>query len=153
MLTNPNILPGPYPGPGQAFLLRDNCQQWLLQQQLLPAGGVALASGGNPSASIAVQLERINRTYYPFGLSFQVAFTNVSGVAANPGAFELDIQSADIDADQYFVTLASAALTGGLNASYQGRLELPPTSFWAKYIRAYVKTLGSAVYASVLASR
>ena len=152
MLTNQTILPGPYPGPGQAFLLRDNCQQWLLQQQAIPAG-LSGVNGANASASIAVQLERINRTFYPFGISIQAYFTNASGAASNPGTFELDVQTSDIDSDPYFVTLSSGALSGGLNAAYQGRIELPPSSFWARYVRVYMKTLTNAVYASVLVTR
>src|SRR4051812_11609152 len=81
------ITPGLYPGPGQAALLRANEQQYLFQQQLIVSG----------QASIAVQLERIKSSFYPFACSVQIWFTDVNGAAANPGAFEVDAQASDID--------------------------------------------------------
>jgi hypothetical protein len=150
--ASPPTQAGIYPGPGQAGLLRPNGQQWLFESQLIAAGGVsggAGAYGNNPSASIAVQLERIRGDFYPFGASFHIAFTNILGQPANPGTFEIDIQDSDIDIDTQYCTLSS--LTGGLNAYYVGRIELP--TFWGKFVRAYVKTLTNAVYTSVLATR
>jgi hypothetical protein len=44
-------------------------------------------------ASTAVQLERVNRSFYPWSVSFQVMFTDVNGNPANPGTFQVDIQT------------------------------------------------------------
>jgi len=141
--------PGPYPGPGQAVLLRANENQWLFQQQLVPAGKSGVA-GANASASIAVMLERIKAsTFYPFGVSVQIYFTDVNQAAADPGAFEIDVQTSDLDIDAQYSNIS--ALTGGLNAAFSGRVELP--SFWAKFLRVYVKTLTNAVYLNVLVTR
>jgi hypothetical protein len=156
MQNLPQTPAGFYPGPGQAILLRDNSQQWLFQNQLFTKGGGSalttvntLANGGNPYASIAVQLERIKSSFYPFGASMQVYFTNISGGVVNPGAFEVDWQTSDIDVDSQYSTVAS--LTGGLNGSYSGRIELP--TFWARFSRAYLATMTNAVYANVLITR
>lgn len=133
-------MPG-YAGTGYAKLLRDNQQVFLFQQEINVTG----------RASIAVQLERINRSFYPWGASFQLYFTNVSGVAADPGAYEVDIQTSDIDQDIQYCTINALAGAGFLNASFVGRLELP--NFYAKYVRAYVKTLTNGVYTSLLVTR
>lgn len=131
-------MPG-YAGPGQAKLLRDNQQIFLFQQETNVVG----------RASIAVQLERINRSFYPWGASAQIYFTDGSGNPSNPGSFELDIMTSDIDQDAMYCV--ENAYTGTLNANFVGRVEL--TAFWAKYIRAYVKTLTNGVYTSVLLTR
>jgi hypothetical protein len=153
--ANPPTSPGTYPGGGLAPLLRANERQWLLRQQLIAGGGSFLsvvstrADGSNPYASIAVQLERIKSAFYPFGASLQIFFTNSSGAAANPGAFEIDWQTSDIDLDTQYNTISS--LTGGLSASYSGRIELP--TFWASYSRVYVATLTNPVYVNALLTR
>src|SRR4029077_8034216 len=91
----PPVSPGIYPGAGQASLLRANSQQWLFRQQLQPTGGVA---------SIALQLERIKMSYYyPFAVSLQIFFTDVNSVAADPGAFDIEVQTSDIDAPTQYV--------------------------------------------------
>jgi hypothetical protein len=131
-------MPG-YGGSGSATLLRENQQKFLFQSEPVPAG----------TASIAVQLERISRTSYPWGVSFQVYFTDVNGNPANPGAFELDIMDSDIDELSQYCMVSS--LTTGLNATYSGRVEL--RDFYAKYVLAYVKTLTNSVYVTVLVTR
>ena len=134
----PPVTPGIYPGAGQASLLRANSQQWLFQQQLITAG----------TASIAVLLERIKMSYYyPFGCSLQIWFTNSSGVAADPGVFEVDSQLSDNDV-QYQDGLALTAVN---STDRSGRLEFP--WLWAKFIRVNVKTLTNAVYTNVLVTR
>jgi hypothetical protein len=131
--------PGIYPGSSLATLLRENQQAYMFQQQLIAAG----------ASSIAFQLNRTRGAAYPFGCSFQIWFTNSSGAAANPGAFEIDVQDSDLDVDAQYCVLSS--LTGGLNASFVGRIELP--TFWGKFVRVNVKTLTNAVYTSVLVTR
>lgn len=96
-----------------------------------------------PEASIAFQLRRERGASYPFGCSLEVSFS------ADPGAFEIDIQMADLDVDSHYVT--ENVIAGGLNASFVGRLDLP--IFWAKYIRAYVKTLTNPVNVTLLLTR
>jgi hypothetical protein len=132
---------GGYGGTGSAKILRDNTQVFLFQKQNNPAG----------KASIALQLERVNRSYYPWGVSFQVYFTDVNGNPADPGAFEIDIQTSDIDADIQYFTISKMTGDTSLNANFAGRVEL--TSFYAKYIRVLVATLPNPVYVSVLATR
>jgi hypothetical protein len=130
-----------YGGTGKATLLRDNQQMFLFQQDTVAAG----------MASRAVQLERINRSNYPWGVSFEIYFTDVNGNPASPGAFEVDIQTADIDQDSHYCTINALNAAGQLNASFVGRIELP--NFWAKYVRAFVKTLTNAVSTSVMVTR
>jgi hypothetical protein len=126
-------MPG-YAGSGQATLLLQNQQIALLQQ----AAGIA------GTASIAVQLER-SRYAAPTGVSLQFYFTNANGSPASPGTFEIDIQTSDLDEDIQYVT--ANAFTGPLNAGFAGRVDL--SSFYAKYVRVFVTTLASAVFANV----
>jgi hypothetical protein len=131
-------MPG-YGGTGQATLLRENQQKFLFQQETNVTG----------RASIAVQLERIPRASYPWGVSVQLYFTDVNGNPASPGVIELDVQTSDIDQDAQYVT--ANQYSGTLNATYAGRVEL--TAFWAKYLRVFIKTLTNAVYVSALVTR
>lgn len=145
MQAMPPTLPGLYPGGGLAPLLRANEQQFLFQNQLLTAAQVTAGQ-----ASIAVQLERTYKTGQ-FGASVQIWFTNASGVPADPGAFAVQVQASDIDADpQYSDELG---LTGGLNASFSGRVELE--SNWMKYLRVRVPTFANvaSVFVNALVSR
>jgi hypothetical protein len=131
--------PGLYPGSGLASLLRANEQQWLFQQQLIVAG----------QASIAVQLERIKSPhFYPTGASLQIYFTDANGVAADPGAFDFELQSSDIDAAAQYVNMSGLT---AVNATFAGRIESP--WLYAKYLRVLAKTLTNAVYSNVLATR
>ena len=130
-----------YGGTGSATLLRENQQRFLFQQEINVTG----------RASIAVQLERIPRASYPWGASFEIYFTDASGNPANPGAYEVDIQTADIDQDSHYCTVSILNGAGQLNGSFVGRIEM--SSFWAKYVRAYIKTLTNVVYVSVLVTR
>jgi hypothetical protein len=133
-------MPG-YAGNGRAILLRDNAQKFLFQRETNLVG----------RASIACQLERVNRSFYPWGASFQLYFTDISGVPADPGVFEVDIQTSDIDLDIQYCTINALTGAGSLNANFAGRLELP--NFYAKYVRGVVKTLTNAVYTTLLVTR
>jgi hypothetical protein len=128
-----------YGGTGQATLLRSNQQVYLFQQEAVAAG----------RASIALQLERVNRSFYPWGVSFQVQFFNASGVPTDPGTFEIDIQTSDIDQDSQYCNIQQWG-SGTLNTFFVGRIELP--NFYAKYVRAFVKTLGGGLI-TLLATR
>lgn len=126
-----------YPGPSLATLLRTNQQVYLVGG---PGQGENVAVG---YSSIAYELERIKSSYYPFGASAEIWFSGT------PGAFEVDLQTADLDIDSHYVTISQ--LTGGLNSSNVGRIEL--AAFWAKYIRAHVTALANPVLLSVLLTR
>ena len=146
------VLPGTYPGPGQAQLLREGQQQWLFQQAMVTPGLSRVLGGANPSATIGVQLSRIPNFSYPFGASMSIWFTNSSGAAVTPGAFEVDWQNADVDFDAGYVTVQSVVGTASLNGDFQGRIELPV--MWARYMRAYLKLLPNAgVYTNILVTR
>jgi len=122
-----------YPGPSKALLLYENKQSFLFQKESIVAG----------QSSIAVQLRRERGAAYPFGASFKIQFSGA------PGPFQVDIQSSDQDVESDFVSLSS--LTGGLNGSNVGRIELP--SFWAKFVRANVVVLTNAVTLTVEVTR
>lgn len=132
-------MPG-YGGTGQATLLRENQQAFLFQQ----------ATGVTGHASIAVLLERISRSSYPWGFSVQVYFTDVNGHPADPGAFELDIQASDIDQDSQYGVIGSLTATS-LNASFAAIFST--TTQYTKYVRVFLRTLSNAVYTSVLVTR
>jgi hypothetical protein len=125
-------MPG-YAGTAQAALIRDNNQKYLWNNETVAVG----------EASIAFQIERVNRTFYPWGISLEIFFSG------NPGAFEVDLQDADIDMDSHYVTVD--AITVGLNASYVTRIELP--SFYTKYVRVKLVALTNPVNVSVLLTR
>lgn len=127
-------MPG-YSGAGQAALLRTNQQVFLFNNEPILSG----------TASIAVQLERISRSSYPFGASFQLKFSGA------PGTFEVDIQTSDTDLDADYCNINTWNSTASLNTNNVGRIELP--QFWAKFVRAYVKTLTNAVNVTVLVTR
>ena len=125
-------MPG-YPGTGQAQLIYENRQVFLFQNETVAAG----------TASIAFQLHRVRGSSYPFGMSLEIGFS------ADPGTFEVDIQTSDTDDNPHFVTINT--VNSGLNSFFVGRVELP--SFWAKYVRARVVTLTNAVAITVKLTR
>lgn len=125
-------MPG-YPGSSQAQLLYENRQAFLFQNEIVAAG----------TASVAYQLHRERGNFYPWGISLELSF------GSDPGTFEVDIETADVDTDAHYVTLNT--MTSGLNSFYVGRLELP--SFWARYVRAQVVTLTNSVAITVLLTR
>ncbi len=131
--TEPVIQPGFYPGNGQANLLRCNQQAYLLLNQANSVG----------KTSIAVQLERIRASFYPFGASLEISFSGA------PGAFEIDFQEADTDQDGAFVSNASKITS--VNSSNFGRLDL--TTIWCKYARVLVSSLTNPVSISALITR
>jgi hypothetical protein len=100
--------------------------------ELAPAG----------TLSRAFVLERINRSFYPYGLSFEVSF------ASNPGVFEIDLMGANTDNAAYYISLGSITSTnngyGSIFTGYVGRWDMPSNN-WPKYVAGYVKTLTNAV--------
>src|SRR5882762_12016451 len=101
-------MPG-YPGGGQARLLRTNQQIFLFNNETVAAA----------RESIAVQLDRISHSSYPFGASFQIKFSG------DPGAFEVDIQTSDTDNDADYCTINLLNSSSQLNSNFVGRVELP----------------------------
>ena len=128
-------MPG-YAGNGQAKLLNTNSQAMLFSGETLNTV---------PAASVAFQLSRPTSMYYPWGASFEIWFSG------NPGAFEVDVQTADIDADMHYCTISALNSGAALNANYVGRIELP--NFWAKFVRVYVKTLTNSVLVYAMVTR
>ena len=118
----------PYASPGQATLIAQGAQSYLFQNESVYVG----------ESSVACMISRIPGIFYPWGMSFDIAFSGA------PGAFEIDVQTADIDQDSHYVTIASLT-TGTINAGNVGRIELP--SFWARFTR--VKVVALANYATV----
>jgi hypothetical protein len=129
-----------YGGTGKAVLLRANQQQYLFQQETNVTG----------RASMAVQLERISHSFYPWGMSVQVFFTDVNGNPADPGTFELDIQASDIDQENKFCTISTITQTAQ-NPSFAAVYST--TTNYMKFARVFVKTLTNPVFTSVLATR
>jgi len=121
-----------YPGPNLADFLRNNSLRYMWDNEIAPAG----------TLSRSFVLERINRSFYPYGLSFEVSF------AANPGAFEIDLMGANTDDPRYYITLGTITAAnngfGSLFTGFVGRWDMP-TNMWPKYVAGYVKSLGNAV--------
>ena len=118
-------------------LLHENQQKFAFNRE----------SGLAGRSSVAFQLERVPRSYYPWGVSFHVQFTDVNGNPADPGAFEIDIQTSDVDQDTQYCNITQWSGAASLNTNFVGRVEI--TNFFAKYVRAFVKTLTNAVYVTL----
>jgi hypothetical protein len=120
-------MPG-YQGNGLATLIRDNQQKFLWNNEPAPVGVL----------SAAFQLERINRTFYPWGAAFDVQFSGA------PGVFEVDIVGAQDDVGfpnpgQYVVLGTITAV----NSANCGRWDMP-SNMWPKFVAAIIKTLTNA---------
>lgn len=122
----------PYPGDGLAALLRTNQQAFLFNNETVPAG----------TSSIAVQLERISRSSYPFAAAFQLKFSGA------PGVFEVDIQASETGADVDFVTVAQLQAVNGNSVT---RYDM--TNLWPKFVRGHVTTLTNPVNITLLVTR
>lgn len=85
------------------------------------------------SSSMQVCLHR--NEHFPTVMSAQIQF------AADPGAFQVDLQTADVDDDTLYVTKAS--INSGLNASFVGRIEA--TDIVARFVRLRMVTKTNAV--------
>lgn len=98
------------------------------------------------TASIAVNLQPEDANLTPM-VTVEVHFD------AAPGAFELDIQEADTDADAFYITPAAAVYAvAAVNAVTQNaRVDLSPTG--GKFMRVLLKTLTNAVKIRVKLTR
>lgn len=128
------IAPGPYPGAGQAGLLRTNEQQTVWQNQAIVAG---------TTTSIAVQLERLKSLFYPWGAAVEITCSGA------PGTFEIDVQFAEVDQDSHYVTVGTITAVNGSNV---GRYDMPNTVF-PKYIRLFGKTFPNPVTVTAIITR
>lgn len=110
-----------YAGSGQAQLLRENQQKFLWQSESIATGVL----------SVAFELARVPRTFYPWALSFEATFS------AAPGAFEIDIMGANNDVVGSYISLGTIATVNSANV---GRWDMP-SNLWPKYVCASLKTL------------
>jgi hypothetical protein len=77
------------------------------------------------------------RRYEHFAANMSVAFK----FGGDPGAFQIDFQTADVDDDTQYITKAS--VLAGLNSSFAGRMEI--TNVVAKFARLYLVGIANAV--------
>ncbi len=108
------------------------------------------ATGVLPYASVAVNLQMSNVNAQPM-VCIEVAFVlATTGLPSAPGAFEVDIQEADTDADAAYFTPTNANYTiNTVNATSQRvRVDLSPTG--GKFMRLSVKTLTNAATVNIL---
>lgn len=126
------ITPGLYPGTAKAQLLHINQQAILLQRTRITAG----------QASIAVQLERVKSSFYPWGGAAQVEFSGA------PGTFEIDIEASEDDREVSYVSIVTIV---AVNSNNVGRCAFGYT--WPKFVRAKVVTLTNDVQTTLLVTR
>jgi hypothetical protein len=119
----------PYIGNGAAGFLRNNNLVYLWQNETVSVGGL----------SQSFVLERINRSFYPWGLSFEVSFSGA------PGTFEIDLLGANQDIGLPIPGNYNylGAITQ-VNSQNVGRWDMP-SQMWPRYVAGYVKTLTNAV--------
>jgi hypothetical protein len=125
-------MPG-YAGTGKATLLRENQQVYLWQNERVTVGEL----------SIAFELARVNRSFYPWGLSAEVSFSG------NPGTFEIDIMGANDDLAANFISLGQVTT---VNSTFVGRWDMTPGA-WPKFIAGFVKTLTNTVNTTLQVTR
>jgi hypothetical protein len=113
-----------YAGTGQATLLRESQQKFLWQNEAVAVD----------TLSVAYELARINRSFYPWGLSFEATFSSA------PGAFEIDIMGANNDIAANFISLGTIV---AVNSTFVGRWDMPP-GLWPRYVAGFMKTLTNA---------
>lgn len=129
--------PGFYQGPGQAFILDTNSQVTLLTT-------ASRIGAGTPNlATIAVQLNRIKASSYPFGFAVEIAFNGA------PGTFEVDIQGAETDTANNYCKLGTGvtAVNGSNVARFEG------VSVYPKFVRVLFASMGNDVQANVVITR
>lgn len=74
-------------------------------------------------------------------INFPSCFSVELEFSANPGAFEIAIQTADQDVEKYYV--AKGSITSGLNGSFVGRIEV--VNVVAKFARLSAVLITNAV--------
>lgn len=97
------------------------------------------------TASIAVCLNPVDAAPLPM-VCIELHFS------AAPGAFELDIQEADTDADAWYITPSNSAYTvTAVNSNNNARVDLAPTG--GRFMRVFMKTLTNVVNTRVKLTR
>jgi len=87
------------------------------------------------TASVPVVMGRTPN--FPNCLGVEIAF------AAAPGAFQIDLETADTDQDKYYVVKGSIGTGTPLNAQFVGRIEI--TNIVAKFARLRMVSRTNAV--------
>lgn len=91
-----------------------------------------------PSASDRFALQQAPYTSHESSISVEVRFSG------DPGAFELNIQDSDTDADGYYQNVASGGAITSVDATlFTTRVELVPVK--ALFVRLAVVTIANAV--------
>jgi hypothetical protein len=126
-----------YTNGSKAALWRENTQPFFWNAETVAAS----------TLSIAFQMARVNRSFYPWGISFEVIF------GGDPGAFEVDIMAANQDLMANFVQIGNITVTNNATGgAYVGRWDMP-TNMWPKYVAGYLKTLTNAVSVTLQGTR
>ena len=127
-----------YAGSNQAKILRNNAQVFLWNNEVPVVG----------TLSVAFLLERINRSYYPWGLSFEASFSG------DPGTFEIDLMGANNDQLVNYIQLGTISSTnnGGIFTGFVGRWDMP-SNMWPKYVAGYISALTNAVRLTLTATK
>lgn len=100
-------------------------------------GNVAGEQPAAPQASIAVQLQPQDGGPPPM-ITVEGAFSGA------PGAFNVQIQEADTDADAFYITPANASYTiTAVSSQNTFRVDLSPTG--GKFVRVLLSSRGNAV--------
>ncbi len=134
----------PYPGNGLGTLLRVNRQGFLWNVETVPAGTFP------GSLSQSLLLERLDNAFYPWGASFEATFS------ASPGAFEIDILGANIDAAPNYIQLGSIINTGATGQTGTGGFVWSydmSSNLWTKYVAAWMKILTNTVNVTLMVTR
>lgn len=129
-----------YAGAGQAQFLKENSQAYAWGEPGTSESVAAL------SASLAFMLDRKPQPrYYPWGMAVEVQFSGA------PGAFEVDVEAAEIDDPAHYVKVGSITT---VNASNVGRLDITSsTPFFGRFVRLYMASLTNAVDTTAIVVR
>lgn len=122
-----------YTNNAVAKLIRDNTQQYLWNDETVDPG----------TLSVAFQVERINRSFYPWGLSFEVVFSG------DPGTFEIDIMGANNDNESNYLQIGTITF---VNSTFVGRWDMP-TNVWPKYVAGLLVSLTNDVNITLQVTR
>jgi hypothetical protein len=114
-----------YPGNALATLLRNNQQAYFWNNETVSVG----------TLSVAFELERINRSFYPWGVSIEAIFSGA------PGAFEIDLYGANNDKLTNYNFIGNITVVNAYNV---GRYDMA-SNVWPKYVAGYLKSLANAV--------
>jgi len=99
-----------------------------------------------PEASISVNLQAGSEGQPPPMVCIEIAFVNPPGLSpAAPGAFEIDIQEADTDADAAYIlpTNSNYKITSVNAVTQRARVDLSPTG--GKFLRLLLVSLTNDV--------